>query len=93
MLKKYNNDNPQNKEFDKPNESLLKRFKAVMPFGSKTNDDTFNELLSGEDSFATISQNFDQWSIYFLAHKVSVFVQIVFYFVFKDDGDRKLEYC
>jgi len=70
MLKKYNNDNPQNKEFDKPNESLLKRFKDVMPFGSKTNDDTFNELLSGEDSFATISQNFDQWSIYFLAHKM-----------------------
>ena len=91
-LKKYEETNPTNKDFlpakksqfQKVNEKLNEKLPML---NSKTEGDLFNALMSGDRSFATISEDFDEWSIYFLAHKVSSFTQKLFKYPFLDDGN------
>ena len=86
-LKKYEETNPTNKDFlpakksqfQKVNEKLKEKLPML---NSKTEGDLFNALMSGDRLFATISEDFDEWSIYFLAHKVSSFTQKLFKYPF-----------
>ena len=93
ILEDYHQQNPTNQDFSPTKKSLIKQYKDKLPFGSKNNDKTLDMLISGEHTFANISQDFDEWSIYFLAHKVSGIFCPQFLFRFSDDGNRKLEYC
>ena len=53
---------------------VKEKLKEALPMlKSKTEGDLFNDLMSGDREFASISEDFDEWSIYFLAHKVSLF--------------------
>ena len=70
ILEDYHQQNPTNQDFSPTKKSLIKQYKDKLPFGSKNNDKTLEMLISGEHTFANISQDFDEWSIYFLAHKV-----------------------
>jgi len=70
ILEDYHQQNPTNQDFSPTKKSLIKQYKDKLPFGSKNNDKTLEMLISGEHTFANISQDFDEWSIYFLAHKM-----------------------
>ena len=70
-LNKYEETNPTNKDFLPATKPLFEKLKEKLPMVSKTENDIFNALMSGDRSCATISEDFDEWSIYFLAHKVS----------------------
>ena len=77
-LKKYEENNPTNKDFLPAKKSQLQKLneklnEKIPMLKSKTEGDLFNALMSGDRSFATISEDFDEWSIYFLAHKVSFY--------------------
>ena len=74
QLKKYEETDPRNKVFLSAKKSQIQKVKEKLPMlNSKAEGDLFNALMSGDRSFATISEDFDEWSIYFLAHKVSSF--------------------
>ena len=70
LLEEYQQQNPTNDDFFPMGKSFAEKFKDLLPFGSKNNDETLDQLISGELKFAKISEDFDEWSIYFLAHKV-----------------------
>ena len=78
QLERYEERNPTNNDFfpekDSPIGIAKEKLKEALPMlKSKTEGDLFNDLMSGDREFASISEDFDEWSIYFLAHKVSLF--------------------
>ena len=78
MLENYEEQNPINNDFFPERDSQIQivkeKLKEALPMlKSKTEGDLFNDMISGDREFASISEDFDEWSIYFLAHKVSLF--------------------
>ena len=72
VVKDYGETNTQLNHFIPVKQSLFQRAKEMLPLAFNEDKDAFGSLISGERPLATIAEDFDEWSIYLLAHKVYI---------------------
>jgi len=70
VVKDYGETNTQLNHFIPVKQSLFQRAKEMLPLAFNEDKDAFDSLISGERPLATIAEDFDEWSIYLLAHKM-----------------------